>query len=1690
MDDAEKQLAATKYRFMRRLSKVNISVTQDSTDNLQSDLDNLTIAYNDHMVNCDKYHDILLELYDAVDQNGDLEAIDIPQLCNEHTMHVTSIDKEYCDAVKCAKQLMQGDRNGEPGARAVKHEVDSSVQQQSMEELVKLMHLPKPELSTFDGSVLAYHDFMSQFKGSVDQLTSDSLLKLNILKHYCVGDARDLIKNCGRVDPVAGYKEALQILKERCGSPHLIVEKVLSELRSKKPTRSARDLQELADKLDGAVRTLHEVGKMSEIDTQSTIKEVMNRVQFTHIKTRWQRMAIENLRKKQCYPTLEDLREFLRDEARIMNDPVYGQEAFNVGTVTQSGAKPKSISHFTEAKVKASNVCPLCEGEHRLYNCEAFKALTVAERLEKVNEKKLCRLCLSAKHFVRDCGTRYRCPDCHGRHSQLLHLDYEKDKPAVTHVMSNKHSILPCVSVVINNCYRAWALLDSGSTDSFISRKVIKRLNLSQNVMRTKYSLSTLSGSCGKEKDVLKGVEVKSVDGIEIMSLSHLGIVDSIPVSSPCVDMTLYPHLKELESVLPASAMQEVDLLIGQDHAAALMPLDVKIGKRDEPFAVKTLFGWTLYGATSEPRPLVDPVISNFVSRSEKNEEINMNIDKLWHVENADVIVSDESSWSVNDKHVIRMWQEETVKKEGHYEVPIPFKSGCRVPNNIMVAESRLCSLKKSLEKRNLMSRYQEEIDKLLEKGYAEPVMSGEDRENQVWYLPHHAVITPKKPDKLRVVYDCAAVYKGESLNDKCHQGPDLINKLVPVLLRFRQKPVAVCADVREMYLQVKIPERQRDCLRFLWFDKKGQVVKYRMTGHIFGGVWCASSSAYALRRTAVDDDDVDGVVKDVIMNSFYVDDMLHSVETVEEGEMVVKNVTEQLQKGGFHLTKFVVNEPRIHEQINEEERAKECRIFDQSETTALGVRWNVYDDEFIFRVSVSEDVVTRRTMLRLVASMFDPLGLLNPFTVSGKILLQRATKCKIDWDEEVVQEIEEEWKSWVRDFENLNNLKIPRCMKLAGDVYVELHHFSDSSQSAYGCVSYLRSVSPSGEIKVSLVMSKAKLCPIKEITLPRLELQAAVLAVKVDSMLRRQLTLELGPSTFWVDSQIVLDYIRAEDKRFKVFVGNRVGMIRSSTAPEQWFHISGSENTADCVTRGLTVEQMLKSNWICGPEFLLKYKSEWETDNGDMTTSEIEPGDPEVKSHVLVREAREHPVDVLLSHYSSFARMKRAVAWILKVKKRLRKINCTPDVTVEELQEAEKLIVKHVQWTEYPKEIEKLQKGEAIPRGSSILKLNPVLHEGVLRVKGRVSDVMNLYPVIIPHGDLAHRIIRDQHDKTHVGVEWLHSMIRERYWIIRARKIIKSISCMKCLKLYANPMQQIMSNLPEDRVKPGDPPFTITGVDVFGPILITEGRKTYKRYGCLFVCMVVRAIHIEVLNSLEADAFINAFIRFSRRRRVPKIVYSDNGTNIASGSKEICESHEVEWKFIPPHAPNFGGAWERLVGVLKRVLNALLPKEDTLDGEKLSTLLVEVEAIVNSRPMTRVSDDPLDGKALTPDTLLRLHSTDETPSGNYSAHDKYRRRWRHVQHLANVFWKRWTKLYILSLSNRVKWNLVQRDLKEGDLVLMIGEDKKNRRSWPMALVQEVKHGRDGHVRTCTLRTSRSTFVRPINQLVLLEAAS
>ena len=1620
-------------------------------------------------------------------------------------------------------------------------------------QLIDLMQAPKVEIPTFCGNPLKYYVFIRAFEENVEKNVKDSASRLSRLIQYCTGKALALLQGCAIMEPVEGYSTARQLIKDRFGSPFVIAQAWIDHVTSQgviKPN-DGPGLQEYADLLRTSLITLRAMNALAEINTQSSLLHIVSKLP-SYLTGRWRKEVVRVKHRHERLPKFEDLVLFVEMAAEEANVPIFG----NVGASKQAERsssethpkqrRPASYSTSTKTHGNGDKKCANCNGSHWIYECQGFKDLPREERFQLVKGKHLCFNCLrGGGHGSRDCKSDRRCNinNCGRKHSYLLHphssnISQPQAQQGATNgpqpasngfidsscfnAAGEKTVALPIVAVKVHSPYghktvQTYALLDNGSSNSFCSQQLLDELGIvgQQETM----SLTTLERADSTfVTRVASNLEVSDMTGSNYVKLPAVYARNSLPINPENLatpgDLSGWPHLAGVK--LPLAESKEVKLLIGQDCPEALMPLDIIRGGRHEPWASRTRLGWSLNGPRSKVKAATRKVTSHFLTVQSDNA-LNDQVERFWKLESSGLF-DDNVQMSVNDKGVISLWDKTTQKNDGHYVMDIPFKdSNVRLADNKQMALYRLKSLGKKLHKdSDLKDKYIEGINDLLEKGYATKVPEEDARrcDGKVWYLPHHPVVNPNK-DKLRIVFDCAAKYGGYSLNDKVLQGPDLTNKLVGVLMRFRMRRVCVMADIEAMFYQCQVSRQHQDVLRFLWWSNGdiGQpIAEYRLLVHVFGGTWSPSAANYALHKTAADHGhDYSENTRKVLARDFYVDDLLTSLDTVSEATQLCSQLKSLLARGGFNLTKWISNDPKVLEDMPASDKSKKMQLsFDETLTErALGVYWNVAEDTLGYQMKVKDKPLTKRGVLSILSSVYDPLGLASPFVLRARQIVQELFRLKIGWDDIMPEMQQRQWADWMSDLPNMEEVRIPRCTKpqhFSNVVSRELHHFADASDHAYGTCSYLRQQDDQGQVDVSIIMAKSRLAPLKRMTIPRLELAAATLAVRQDGLIKAELNVTIDETHYWSDSMIVLKYIANDDKRYHTYVANRVEIIRSGSNPNQWHHVDTKSNPADYTSRGLSARQLNSKQWLHGPAFLSQPNTPWPQFND----TDLDASDPEVKTEKAVKAYMGKcdgptPTEKLINAHSSWHKLRTSVGWILAIKKVLRKqgnpIKC---LQAQDLEEAENEISKYVQKQAFPNEV----KGIYNASSTSLQALQPRMINELLCVGGRLknSPMPERFkcPVILPRDSKVSELIAQHEHQTtaHAGREHVLSEIRQKYWIIGARRVVRGVinKCVRCKKIAARPCKQQMADLPSDRVTPGDPAFSFIGLDYFGPFLIKRGRGTEKRYGCIFTCLTTRAIHIEIAHSLEADSFINCLNRFMARRGQPKLIRSDNGTNFVGAERELREEIQrwndkkiqdtlnksgIQWLFNPPLASHFGGVWERQIRSVRKIL-AGLTSTQVLTEESLSTLMCIAEGIVNNRPITTVSSDPMDLEPLTPNHLLILRPV-SSPPGLFDSNDAYsKKKWRQVQYLADLFWKRWTKEYLPQLQSRSKWEKESRNLSSGDIVLII-DSALPRNDWLLGRVIETYKGGDGKVRSVRIKTKSSIMTRPISKVCLLE---
>ena len=1311
------------------------------------------------------------------------------------------------------------------------------------------------------------------------------------------------------------------------------------------------------------------------------------------------------------------------------------------------------------------------------------------------------------------------------------------------------------------------ALLDPCSDASFISKAAAAEIGFdgtSQN-----FELGTVNGV--QEVTMKAGyVKISSLHSSFEADLTVF-VIPSLDGASVGINWNdakkKWTHLRNIQFP-KMSRSRGIDLLLGISASTVplFVPLDTVSGSIGEPVAVLTPLGWTAFGCIEST--LEDSSkdvscmknMSNFAKTFRTNVRRKVNEDEL-HImqsmtdlELMQVKSSKESLLSREEQTAVDKVKKSLKYTGSRYQAAVPWRDEePSFENNYDMAMSRLVKTERSLLKRqdeDLPKKYNDVFEQYVNKGYLTEVTNTKHEQDQgkVWYLPHFPVVkNDRSTTKIRVVYDAAARHQDISLNSQLLPGPSLYSDLTETLIGFRQHPVALIGDVSEMFLQVELAPEDRRYHRILWRNMRTDEdpTIYEANRWIFGNAAAPFVAQYVIKEHALRRMDEYPLGAETLTDMFYMDDCIASYESGEAAAEARRQVAVVLHEAGMKIRKWRSNCDQVMDTIPVEDRGTDAKhvIEDRSSTSTktLGLVWSTKEDRLSVDSSrrCSTENLTKRSCLKEMAAVFDPLCLFSPFVVRSKMLFQDTWAAGVDWDDPLTEELEYKWREWLSELTDLSRLSVPRCLHpYEGKPKQEIHVFCDASEQAYAAAIYVVS-EYAGERSSHLALARARVTPrAKRHTIPRLELMGALLGVRLVKKVCEVLKIPVDDVFFWSDSMDVLCWLRNEVRRFQTFVAHRISEIREVTRPGQWQHVPGVENPADLPTRGLTLDQLRNSElWWHGPGYLLEAEDQWpqkkEFSKEKHDQTEFRKQAPQ--KTVLVTTVPDRSDDFRLrpERFSTWRRLVRVTAWVWRFIDALRRGLKSPsedgevratsgeELGPEELLRAEEFWIRRAQKEAFGAEIEELRRnGKATTsspskksyRQSPVKQLTPFLDgNGVLRVGGRLqrSELAfeSKHPVLLPkRHHISKLIIRQYHeDADHaMGTEHTLSEVRRHIWIPGARQIIKSVvrDCVVCQKNRKKPEAQLMAPKIDSQVCPSFRAFDKCAVDYAGPFETRQGRgkARQKRYLCLFSCLQTRAVHLEMAYGLDTDSFIRDLMRFVSRRGKPSEITSDNGKNFVGATKELkclvgsidsgkvqkeLSKYYIRWQFTPPGAPHFNGACEAMIKCAKRALKMTLKRADLTD-EELQTAFCRAEALLNTRPITVVSSDVNDEKPLTPADFILGTASIETSTTQQDDDGALRQRWKRLQQLSTEFWKRWLREYVPALQAKSKWLTPQADLKSGDLVLVV-DSTTPRGQWPMGRVEEVLRGSDGHVRVATVKLQGRVVTRPVVKLVRID---
>lgn len=1511
--------------------------------------------------------------------------------------------------------------------------------------------LPDLTVPKFNGEMLNWLNFKSVFEEIVVKQTSlDNVSKYQYLEtSLSGGSAYELIKSVTGSDFVTAWSK-LEVEYNHMG---LIREKHCKDLYDVEPTNGkSNDLQRFLDKIESNMHSLRALEVNVEHWDLLLIHHLSSKFD---VKTR---KEFESMKKPDSNVSYEQFKSFIKNRIRVMSamESVVSFEPSVTSTPNnkiQKSEVPRNNNKHKVLVAREAQSCPSCNESHSLFHCKSFMSMDVQSRQTFVRSKKLCFNCLSSGHWSNACTSSGKCKKCSKLHHTLLCVqnDVPQTTPqtaasALVNTVLSKRIILATATVSLENPVTGQsvicrAFLDGGATTHFVTEHIVQLLSLPKLPSFTEIGGINDTITMNKHK-VIATVKSRTSNFSEevelLVSRRIVGDLPTEPIDISQLDIQSFGELADPNFNDPT----RIDLLLG---ASIFFKIISGSKKEISPglYLLPSQFGNILVGQQESTQKAT--VLCSI-------QRLQEQIQKFWEIEQTVFSNNHTLEEKLAERHYAATFNR---CLEGKYVVGLPFND-------------KVNELGDSRDKTKMIFLRQEA----------------------------NLVKNPAKYEHYKEFVD--EMIRMEHLEETNSVGPTIQKPIFSHLIQWREHAIGLIGDIAKMYRQIWHHPDDRDFLKIWWrFTPHDDLKSYRIKVVTYGTASAPFLAIRTLFQLATDEEENYPEAAKLLRENFYVDDFSCSFRDVHHATQMKHKVTELLQKGGFELRKFSSNSSELVPDPTEGNVVK-----------TLGVTWNTSQDQIVlefndiyFHVSF-----TKSSILSEIAQIFDPLGLCAPIVLRAKFIMQKIwQQHDIKWDDTVPKEIQEEWSDFRQQIRNVNAIVVPRALIRTGDKRIEIHGFADASERGYGAAIYLRS-----ESGCHLVCSKSRVAPLKKMTIPRLELQAALLLARLVKITKGNFS-ENYPTYFWSDSEITLYRIKSSPNRYCTFVGTRLSEIQELTCPTQWCYIPTKINPADICSRGLMPSELIESNlWWHGPSFLTNDSEQWPSQ------SKFEVNETQLELKENAAPAVPKMDDTFIVRFSNYQKLLRVTSYIMRFYNIVsKKTTIKQSITTSEIHDSLIRLVRYSQHLTFKDDLKELQRQKSVTKQSRLKYLNPFIdNEGVLRVGGRLNNAKlsydNQHQMILSNENHFSRLILKHihRENLHCGPLTLLNTSRQRFWIMNGRNLAKKVVrlCVTCFKNKPILINQIMGQLPENRLS-CIRPFHTVGIDYCGYFLIKHlprSKVTITAYICLLTCFVTRATHLEIVYDLTTEAFLAALRRFVSRRGLPAHIHSDNATNFVGASRQLLELKElqmsqlhqlkveqfccdnsIQWHFIPPKSPHFGALWESSVKQakyhLKRSVHELI-----FTIEQLSTIVCQIEAILNSRPLTPLSDDPEDFKALTPGHFLIGQELNAIPEPSMLELNVNRLSiWQKIQYVTQEFWKKWQLDYINSLQSRQKWTETQPNIQVGRLVLL-AEDNIPVSQWLLGRIIEIHPGKDGIVRVVTVKTANNTFKRSIVKIAPL----
>lgn len=1106
--------------------------------------------------------------------------------------------------------------------------------------------VPK-DLPTFSGCPEEWPLFSSTYDWSTAVCGLTDAENLIRLQRALRGDALEAVKRI-LIHPSC-VPHAISTLKLVYGQP----DKILFSLKNKIKTlpqinpNKMETITNFAIQVKGLQSTIEACGLVDELNNSSLLQELVSKLP-PYYQIIWGSTKL-NLQQSNRKANISEFSNWIFDIG-LSASTVNVENNMTVDSVNNRKQRNGFCNTHTETNEKK---CLVCSSDCKnVSSCKKFLSADRKDRWNYVNRLQLCKHCLRKHSGVcynkdKNCNVE----GCQYKHHNLLHKyecnnkenkinDKEKDSRSVqnvnAHVTQKQKILFKVIPIRIygnnNKVISTYAFLDDGSSISLIDEEIVKQLDLegeaeqlcliwTANVERIEENSQRLTVQVSGNNSKLFGVDVRTVKEL------------SLPKQTLDYEVLKrkFNHLKGLPIESYYSAIPKV--LIGLNNINITISNKIKEGGKNEPIAIKTALGWTVFGPSGSSQPVQYNL--HICECLEADSQMNLLVKSFFNIESLGINYQNLKA-NKEDERSFQLLNNFTKQRDdGHYETCLLWQTDKTfLPNNYQMAKNRLLCLEKQVRKNSeLLAVYTKTIEEYLNKGYITKIDINTPAE-RVWYLPTFPVYNKNKPGKCRIVWDAAAKFNGISLNSMLYKGPDLLASLQAILFQFRERSVAICGDIEQMFHQVFMREEDRHVQRFLWrnCDANQEPDVYLMNVMIFGASCAPSISQYVKNTNSSKYESEFPQAVSAIKNNHYVDDFLYSADTVEKAIIIAKEVKYIQMQAGFNLRNWVSNKIEVVNQIEKPQQANEKQLnmgSDKETEKVLGVFWNPTDDAIVFKISphiLSNDIIrlnkspTKRQILRILMTVYDPLGLVGNFIMYLKIILQEIWRSGVSWDEPIKEEQLAKWDKWLKYLPDLEKVCIPRCYLKSivdyTDAYTELHTFVDASESGYAAVAYFRIVR-NNNIVCSLVGSKTRVAPLRMTSIPRLELMAALIGSRFANNIIKNHTIAINKKYIWSDSKTVISWLKNGNKKYHQFVSLSISEILDTTDLQEWRWIPGKHNVADEATKWAKKPDIsFESRWFKGPDFLLKPVSEW-----PVYETESESCDSEVVEYVQAHD-------------------------------------------------------------------------------------------------------------------------------------------------------------------------------------------------------------------------------------------------------------------------------------------------------------------------------------------------------------------------------------------------------------------------------------------------------------------------------------